>query len=346
MKKLSLYLLAFAGLFMTSCGLEDNEFAGLTTVTPDGAVVVPGFTVSPVDPINANEIPISQALDVQAFTVSETALPEGVELAKGEILFADGTLLPTTSDGKVSGEVLSDYVASLFGRAKEFQTVVGTAYLYAMMDGSAVKINAGEVTLKVMPIGYPQFLYVPGNAQGWSPSTAGAIEAPYLDGKYTGYIYVDGGFKFTNARNWDEGDYGYDFFDQDVFSASSDGNLVADEGGVYYIELNLSAKTLKATKVEQMGIVGDFNGWGNDVLMTWNAANCCYEATDVEVNRNGWKFRVNYDWGINLGCADEVEPSPLIDWLVANGKNIGVVGTTIKLFPLRNTSERIYCTVE
>ena len=32
MKKLSLYLmLAFAGLFMTACGPEDNEFAGLKT---------------------------------------------------------------------------------------------------------------------------------------------------------------------------------------------------------------------------------------------------------------------------------------------------------------------------
>lgn len=41
MKKLSLYLmLAFAGLFMTACGPEDNEFAGLKTAEAEGAVVV------------------------------------------------------------------------------------------------------------------------------------------------------------------------------------------------------------------------------------------------------------------------------------------------------------------
>jgi hypothetical protein len=104
--------------------------------------------------------------------------------------------------------------------------------------------------------------------------------------------------------------------------------------------------TISAVKVEKMGIIGDFNSWSGDVLMTWNANDLCYEVTGAGVSSNGWKFRVNSDWGINLGSNDTVEPSSIINDLVANGKNIGAVGNTIKLYPCRNNSDKIYCTVE
>ena len=55
---------------------------------------------------------------------------------------------------------------------------------------------------------------------------------------------------------------------------------------------------------------------------------------------------MNSDWGINLGGNDSVEPSANISDLVANGKNLGVAGSTIKLYPTRKTSDKIYCTVE
>ena len=32
--------------------------------------------------------------------------------------------------------------------------------------------------------------------------------------------------------------------------------------------------------------------------------------------------------------------------LAANGKNLGAQGRTVKLYPTRKTSEKIYCTVE
>ena len=80
--------------------------------------------------------------------------------------------------------------------------------------------------------------------------------------------------------------------------------------------------------------------------MTWNATDYCFEATNAGVNANGWKFRINSDWGINLGSNDSVEPSSKLTDLVANGKNIGVAGSTIKLYPTRKNSDNIYCTVE
>ena len=87
-----------------------------------------------------------------------------------------------------------------------------------------------------------------------------------------------------------------------------------------------------------MGIIGDFNGWGGDVVMTWNPTDFCYEATDPGVTANGWKFRINADWAINLGGS--------LTELVNGGDNLSAVGTTIKLYPTRKTSDKIYCTVE
>jgi hypothetical protein len=98
-----------------------------------------------------------------------------------------------------------------------------------------------------------------------------------------------------------------------------------------------------------MNLVGDFNGWNqadDAQQMTWNAADFCFEITGAGVTTNGWKFAANNDWAINLGSNDSAEPSTVINDLVGNGKNIGVVGTTIKLYPCRTTSDKIYCTVE
>lgn len=50
-----------------------------------------------------------------------------------------------------------------------------------------------------------------------------------------------------------------------------------------------------------MGIIGGFNNWAGDAPMTWNPEEYCFEATNVGVTADGWKFRVNGDWPINLG---------------------------------------------
>ena len=56
------------------------------------------------------------------------------------------------------------------------------------------------------------------------------------------------------------------------------------------------------------------------------------------MDANGLKFTINNAWDVNLGGT--------VDNLVANGDNLGVVGTTIKLYPTRKGTDNIYCTVE
>ena len=208
--------------------------------------------------------------------------------------------------------------------------------------------NMMELTWSYKAVNFEQFVYFIGATDGWSASDQ-KVALVSEDGVYTGFLYVADPngwgveFKFQKvAGDWGDDSQLNSNNMNDVtgdFEKTGD-NFKASAGeGVYFVTLDLAAKTLNGVKVNKMGIIGDFNGWGGDVEMTWNATDFCYEATGAGVNANGWKFRVNSDWGINLGGAT-------LDDLVANGDNITVVGNTIKLYPTRKTSDKIYCTVE
>ena len=211
-----------------------------------------------------------------------------------------------------------------------------------------------DQTWSYSALSFDPFVFFIGATDGWaSPDQKLASQG---EGVYTGYVYVADPngwgleFKFQKrAGDWaDDSQLNSNNLTAITgdFEKGSD-NIKASAGeGVYYVTLDLSANTLNAIKVTKMGIIGDFNGWSGDVEMTWNATDYCFEATGAGVTANGWKFRVNADWAINLGSNDSSEPSAKINDLVANGKNIGVAGSTIKLYPTRKTSETIYCTVE
>ncbi len=190
---------------------------------------------------------------------------------------------------------------------------------------------------------YPDFIYLPGNAQGWSPATAPAL-AHQGGGFFTGFAYMDGEFKFTQERAWAAE------YNNSSFSTVSEGfdlgnkdggNINCSVSGVYYFEVNVATGDLKATLINNMNLVGDFNGWNaadDAQQMTWNADELCYEISGAGVNANGWKFTANNDWGINLGGS--------VDNLSQNGDNLSAEGGNIKLYPCRTTGNNIYCTVE
>jgi hypothetical protein len=227
------------------------------------------------------------------------------------------------------------------------------------VDGSAkfyrFTINALEMTYEITPLNFDPYIYFIGATDGWANAEQ-KLALTDESGIYTGYLYCadpngwGNEFKFQKEPgNWDS-QVNADMMTGGItgdFIAGGGGNFKANAGeSVYYVTLNMADMSINGVKVDKMGIIGDFNGWGTDLEMTWNANDYCYEVTGATVNANGWKFRVNGDWGINLGGNDSVEPSTVIDDLVANGKNLGVVGATIKLYPTRKTTDKIYCTVE
>ena len=207
-------------------------------------------------------------------------------------------------------------------------------------------INMLDYSYTFEEVNYDPFIYFIGSTDGWGSSDQKLALVDEAKGVYTGYVYVadpNGAglqFKFQRvAGSWANEINAGAFNTFSDAATNEGGNIGVNAGvGVYYFDVNLGEGTIKATKVETMGIIGGFNNWAGDAPMTWNAEEYCFEATNVGVTTDGWKFRVNGGWDINLGGS--------LDNLTAGGDNLSVAGNTIKLYPTRKTSENIYCTVE
>lgn len=220
--------------------------------------------------------------------------------------------------------------------------------------GKIAKAGKYKLTIDMMDysytleeVNYDPFIYFIGSTDGWKSNDQKLALVDDAKGVYTGYVYLAdpnaAGFEFKFQRaqgNWDTAiDAGKFVSFGGAAIGVKNGNIGVNAGeGVYYMDVNLSECTITATKVETMGMIGVFNDWAGDAKMTWNAEEYCFEATNVGVTADGWKFRVNGGWDINLGGS--------LNNLTAGGSDIKVAGNTVKLYPTRKTSENIYCTVE
>lgn len=208
-------------------------------------------------------------------------------------------------------------------------------------------INMMDYSYTLEEVNYDPFIYFIGSTDKWTKADQKLALVDDAKGVYTGYVYLadpNGAgyeFKFQRAQgNWDTAiDAGKFVSFGGAAIGVKNGNIGVNAGeGVYYMDVNLSEGTITATKVETMGMIGVFNDWAGDAVMTWNAEEYCFEATNAGVTADGWKFRVNGEWNINLGGS--------LNNLTAGGSDIKVAGNTVKLYPTRKTKDNIYCTVE
>ena len=207
------------------------------------------------------------------------------------------------------------------------------------IDGSAkyikMTLNMMDYAYKLEKINFEEYIYVPGNHQGWNPGAAPRLHSASFDGKYVGYSCLDGGFKFTSAPDWNHTNYG----DGGEGMLSDTGGDLSGDKGFYLLEVDLTTLTWKATPTT-WGIIGDAtaDGWNSDQDMTWNEEKHCWCAT-ITLTDGTIKFRANDGWDINFGG----NPANLN----AGGDNIPVTAGTydIDLYLERTTSENIYCTL-
>ena len=211
-------------------------------------------------------------------------------------------------------------------------------------------INMMDYSYTIEEVNYDPFIYFCGATDGWTNAEQKLALVDDAKGVYTGYLYCadpngwGNQFKFQRvAGSWDNEINSGAFSTFSGAATSEGGNIGVNAGeGVYYFDVNLGEGTITATKVETMGIIGGFNNWAGDAPMKWNPEEYCFEATfeapNAGVTADGWKFRVNGGWDINLGGS--------INNLTAGGDNITVAGKTVKLYPTRKTKDNIYCTVE
>ena len=211
-------------------------------------------------------------------------------------------------------------------------------------------LNMMDYSYTIEKVMYDPFIYFIGSTDGWGSNDQKLALVDEETGTYTGYVYIadpnGAGFEFKFQReqgNWDTaiGASNFVTFKDAAKDPQNGNNLGVNAGeGVYYMDVNLSEGTITATKVESMGMASQFQGWDPlaPATMTWNAEEYCFEATNVGVTADGWKFIVNKGWTINLGGS--------INNLEQDGANLTVAGNTIKLYPTRKTKDNIFCTVE
>lgn len=197
-----------------------------------------------------------------------------------------------------------------------------------------LSFNMMEQTWSAVGLSFGDFFYEIGNESGWG--TSHALYGPADDGKYTGFYYLDGEYKFKpNADDWDN-DLEY------VDGTATSGTLTADGGpncpdpgaGFYMIDLDAGALTFSLTKIESVSIIGGFNEWSGDEEMTYNMDEGCWEVTTDAVSGE-FKFRANHDWAINWGGD--------VNGLTQDGSNLSITegSHTFKLYLSYNGAHKV-----
>lgn len=174
-------------------------------------------------------------------------------------------------------------------------------------DGSASSVKPAHSNVLLIKVTtYSLILYIPGEYQGWNPGTAPELRP--VEGhprKYEAYVYMPGTgvkyFKYTNARNWNNTNYG----DGGGNTFSTDGNaggLNVPTGGYYQVTADFNTNRWSATATT-WSIIGDATpgGWNSDTPLTYDPATQTWKATVNMVSNGSFKFRANNAWLLNFG---------------------------------------------
>lgn len=332
--KSSLLLLIASALFISSCTKDEVQ----AVLNPSGNVTLTSTQNTLVlVQANGDNTALAFTWDKAKFGYS-AGITYTLEFCKGGTNFAQAsstsinmeTALAKTYTVKDFNSKMLDIIP--YGSAQQVN-----ARIKADVGSGVTPIYSNVLTLTVtayrdiINYTFPQALWIAGNYQGWSPSTAPKIVDKFASGTtgsgYEGYINFTNAtpeFKIVKGPDWSFGDFG----SPSAGTLGNGGNnlTLSDGAGVYRLRANTSALTWSATKITTWGIIGSATpgDWGSSTPMTFNAADGTWTIT---VNLTGgagkeMKFRANNDWGINLGDNAPADNKPEYD-----GGNIPIAAT-------------------
>lgn len=164
---------------------------------------------------------------------------------------------------------------------------------------------------------YPM-VYAVGDYSGWGWDTAQKLFSFSGDETtYSGVIGFGGkasnGFKLTGATDWNNGNWGTDgnapapeaeAASITLINDGGSGNISAYSKNFYRFSFNRSTLVLtNELSFDALGVVGDFNGWGSDVVMNFDTEKQVFWA-DVEFPaEGGFKVRADAAWDVSWGVA-------------------------------------------
>lgn len=191
----------------------------------------------------------------------------------------------------------------------------GGAFQYVSSGGSdipgpaatgiyKISVNFQTGLFSVTPVQLYGVLYVPGDYQGWTPSSAATLASVKADGNYEGYVNITttGGFKFTNAPDWNHIAYGDTAGNgkSGILNAGGGNNLNIASAGYYFLQTNTTALTWSPTAIT-WGLIGDFDGWSADSTMTYNPTTQLWTGSITTGAAGGFKIRANAAWTLSYG---------------------------------------------
>lgn len=165
----------------------------------------------------------------------------------------------------------------------------------------SLSANMLDKTYSISQIKAPQveFLYTPGPANGWG-FTDNMLLKNNNDNTFSGYVYIDGEFKLAAQPDWNPDNWG---LEGSTLTPGSPNNIKVDPSGLYWVVANFNDMTIGLNQITRIGVIGDFNGWADDVALTPNDKFNIWTGEVDFVAAGGWKFRMNGGWDINLGGA-------------------------------------------
>lgn len=321
MKHINITLWSFLsvlGLGLCACSETTDPVIGATTPatlkTPsaDSFVLVLENEAEPMTTL---------AWDAASFG-AQVAISYDVQMDIAGNNFANPTLLGSTAEtsmdvmtGEINKQLLNrDLPAS---KPADIELRIVSAIEKAVYESSPSNVIKVSITPYSGEKVYPM-LYVPGEFQGWAPDKAATIYSVSGDGTYTGYVWINGEFKFTSQPNWDGINYGIGASEGNL-SISTDQNIQTPEG-YYLASVNTNTLTYKLT-LATWGLIGDATpgGWDTDTPLVYDLETMLLKA-DVTLKDGTFKFRTNNSWDVNMGGSLEA--------LVAGGDNITVSAGT------------------
>ena len=290
-KKIFIYL-TFIGLIglLFSCEKEGIKAVLTDNPTVPNLVTVPDLTLKRTNGTNMLEFvgsPVVPGFQASVTYVLEAAA-KGTNFADPVSLLSDKQdLSMKISVSDLNGILLKKYpadqVTSLDLRIRSVLSLSsGTgSYVYSSATKSADITTYGLPKLDLIGSGITQ-----------------KIESPLGNGSYTGFVKLDA----TKAFTLKDPDANVVYGGKSGVLSVNGSSLVAPVTGWCQFAANTKALTYKLDPY-QIGLVGDAtpNGWNSpDQKMDYNAATGTW-SIKVTLVAGGFKFRLNDDWGWNLG---------------------------------------------
>ena len=231
------------------------------------------------------------------------------------------------SSGDISENFIAVYVSELMSLAElqgmvpgDSGVVYGRVTAYAGSSSASASVSSTSdtvsVNIEILESGacddavLSTWGLVGDAVNGWGGVNQGfsaGNDIPFVsagsEGLYVAAVtFLNGQWKIRKDNDW-----GVNFGDNGADGTlEAGGNNIVTGGGSYYVSFDETNSTYSVTSASDIwGIVGDgtFNGWGGpNVKMVPDPCNDgVFLAYGVSLTQAQMKFRLNDDWGVNLG---------------------------------------------